>query len=65
MIDQGSSEQNIIVGVEEGDLDKAIRVIYDAFAGAEAEGKQEKLRSGEVQKSARYASPPSSRVVKK
>ncbi len=32
MIDQGSSEQNIIVGVEEDDLPKAIRAIYDAFA---------------------------------
>lgn len=32
MIDQGSSEQNIIVGVEEADLAKAIRAIYDAFA---------------------------------
>ena len=32
MIDQGSSEQNIIVGVEEGDLAKAIRAIYDEFA---------------------------------
>lgn len=31
MIDQGSSEQNIIVGVEEADLAKAIRAIYDAF----------------------------------
>jgi len=31
MIDQGSSEQNIIVGVEEGDLGKAIRAIYDEF----------------------------------
>jgi len=32
MIDQGSSEQNIIVGVEEGDLALAIRAIYDEFA---------------------------------
>lgn len=31
MIDQGSSEQNIIVGVEEQDLAKAIRAIYDRF----------------------------------
>ena len=31
MIDQGSSEQNIIVGVEEADHEKAIRAIYDAF----------------------------------
>ncbi len=31
MIDQGSSEQNIIVGVEDADLAKAIRAIYDEF----------------------------------
>ena len=31
MIDQGSSELNIIVGIDEGDLDKAINVIYDMF----------------------------------
>ena len=32
MIDQGSSEQNIIVGVEEADLATAIRAIYSEFA---------------------------------
>ncbi len=32
MIDQGSSEQNIIVGVEEKDLAAAIRAIYDEFS---------------------------------
>ncbi len=32
MIDQGSSEQNIIVGVEEDDLATAIRAIYSEFA---------------------------------
>ncbi len=32
MIDQGSSEQNIIVGVEESDLPTAIRAIYNEFA---------------------------------
>ena len=32
MIDQGSSEQNIIVGVEEGDLATAIRSISNEFA---------------------------------
>jgi len=32
MIDQGSSEQNIIVGVEEADLAGAIRAIYAEFA---------------------------------
>ena len=31
MIDQGSSEMNIIVGVENKDFDKAIRAIYGAF----------------------------------
>ncbi len=31
MIDQGSSEINIIVGVEDKDFEKAIRAIYDAF----------------------------------
>lgn len=31
MIDQGSSELNIIVGVEERDFEKAIRSIYNAF----------------------------------
>ncbi len=33
MIDQGSSEINIIVGVDEKDFEKAIRVIYNAFCG--------------------------------
>jgi aspartate kinase len=32
LIDQGSSEQNIIVGVEEADLGAAIRAIYNEFA---------------------------------
>lgn len=32
MIDQGSSEQNIIVGVEEADLATAIRAVYAEFA---------------------------------
>lgn len=32
MIDQGSSEMNIIVGVESGDFEAAVRAIYDAFA---------------------------------
>ena len=31
MIDQGSSEMNIIVGVEEKDFAQAIRVLYDSF----------------------------------
>lgn len=31
MIDQGSSEMNIIVGVENNDFEKAIRDIYNAF----------------------------------
>jgi len=33
MIDQGSSEINIIVGVDEKDFEKAIRAIYNAFCG--------------------------------
>lgn len=32
MIEQGSSEINIIVGVENKDFETAIRAIYDAFA---------------------------------
>ena len=31
MIDQGSSEMNLIVGVVEEDFEKAVRAIYDAF----------------------------------
>lgn len=31
VIDQGSSEMNIIIGVDEADLNKAVRAIYDAF----------------------------------
>ncbi len=31
MIDQGSSEQNIIIGVEEKDHERAIKAIYDVF----------------------------------
>lgn len=31
MIDQGSSEINIIVGVDTADFEKAVRAIYDAF----------------------------------
>ena len=31
MIDQGSSELNIIIGVEEKDFDTAIRTIYNEF----------------------------------
>lgn len=31
MIDQGSSELNIIIGVKQDDFEKAIRVIYDIF----------------------------------
>lgn len=33
MIDQGSSEMNIIIGVENVDMEKSIRAIYDAFCG--------------------------------
>lgn len=35
MIDQGSSEMNIIVGVESGDFMNAVRAIYEAFAEEE------------------------------
>ena len=31
MIDQGSSELNIIIGVKEKYFERAIRAIYDAF----------------------------------
>ena len=31
MIDQGSSELNIIIGLKNDDFDKAIRAIYDGF----------------------------------
>ena len=31
MIDQGSSELNIIIGVEEEDYEKALRAIYNEF----------------------------------
>lgn len=30
-IDQGSSELNIIIGVDENDFETAVRAIYDAF----------------------------------
>ncbi len=33
MIDQGSSEINIIIGVDSGDFEKAVRAIYTAFVG--------------------------------
>lgn len=36
MIDQGSSEMNIIVGVHNKDFETAIRAIYEAFQGAES-----------------------------
>ena len=31
MIDQGSSELNIIIGVQNSDFEEAIRAIYDIF----------------------------------
>jgi aspartate kinase len=31
MIDQGSSELNIIIGVSNADFEKAIKAIYDIF----------------------------------
>ncbi len=33
MIDQGSSEINIIIGVDEGDFENAIRAVYGEFCG--------------------------------
>ena len=33
MIDQGSSEIDIIIGVSEEDYEKSISAIYNAFAG--------------------------------
>ena len=35
MIDQGSSEMNIITGVDEKDFETAIRAVYNAFCGEE------------------------------
>ena len=32
VLDQGSSEMNIIIGVESSDLENAVRAIYDAFS---------------------------------
>ena len=37
MIDQGSSEMNIIIGVENKDFKPAIKAIYEAFVGTEEE----------------------------
>ncbi|MBR2088071.1 MAG: aspartate kinase [Oscillospiraceae bacterium] len=37
MIDQGSSELNVIIGVNENDLHQAIRCIYDAFISSTQE----------------------------
>ena len=34
MIDQGSSELNIIIGVNDSDFEKALQAIYDAFASS-------------------------------
>ncbi|MDD2647978.1 MAG: aspartate kinase [Eubacteriales bacterium] len=36
MIDQGSSEINIIVGVDEGDFERTVKAIYSAFVPAKA-----------------------------
>jgi aspartate kinase len=36
VIDQGSSEMNIIIGVEEGDLHAAVRALYSAFVDWQA-----------------------------
>ena len=34
MIDQGSSELNIIVGINSGDFERAVQAIYAAFVPA-------------------------------
>lgn len=31
MIDQGASEMNIILGVEESDFERSVRAVYEAF----------------------------------
>ncbi|MCL1865835.1 MAG: ACT domain-containing protein, partial [Oscillospiraceae bacterium] len=36
MIDQGSSELNVIVGIKERDFEKAVKVLYDTFILADA-----------------------------
>ncbi len=38
VLDQGSSENNIIIGVEERDLEKAVLAIHNEFAEMESEG---------------------------
>ena len=35
MIDQGSSEMNIIIGVQNEDFENAVRAIYDIFIKTE------------------------------
>ena len=35
MIDQGSSERNIIIGVKDADFEAAIKAIYDIFVTME------------------------------
>lgn len=40
MIDQGSSEINLIVGVENDDFEKAVRAIYEAFVEAERQERE-------------------------
>lgn len=46
MIEQGSSEMNIIVGVENKDFEKAIRAIYDAFVQEDAAGDEAGAKAG-------------------
>ena len=36
MIDQGSSELNVIIGISEADFEEATRRIYDMFIGSES-----------------------------
>ena len=37
MIDQGSSELNIIIGVSENDFEKAVQAIYSIFVDTQLE----------------------------
>jgi aspartate kinase len=34
MIDQGSSEMNVIIGVSEEDFNEAVKCIYDVFVSS-------------------------------
>ena len=40
MIDQGSSEMNIIVGTDVGDFEKAVQAIYAAFISEDTQPRE-------------------------